>query len=192
MPAPLAAGMLPPMKPTLNADEWMRVLEKLAAALPPQGPPVKLCLIGSAACLFGGMDGRTSADLDVWRPHSDYDRAELRAAAEAAGILFDPKATLDPSKPYLQIVEPGLTQLGEFDPVPVDRIGRLEIFRPPVENLIAAKLIRAEPKDISDIRFLISLHRPDAARIRALVATLPPASRERAEENLVYLEVLTP
>ena len=180
------------MKPTLNADEWMRILERLAAALPPHGPPVKLCLIGSAACLFGGMDGRTSADLDVWRPHSDYDRAELRAAAEAAGILFDPKVTLDPEKPYLQIVEPGLTQLGEFDPVPVDRIGRLEISRPPVENLIAAKLIRAEPKDISDIRFLISLHRPDAARIRALVATLPPASRERAEENLVYLEVLTP
>ena len=180
------------MNPTLNAEEWMRILEKVAAALPPQGPPVKLCLIGSAACLFGGMDGRTSADLDVWRPHSDYDRAELRIAAEVAGILFDPKATLDPEKPYLQIVEPGLTQLGAFEPVPVDRIGRLEICRPPVENLIAAKLIRADPKDISDIRFLISLHRPDAARIRALVAAFPPGSRARAEENLVYLEVLTP
>ena len=34
--------------------------------------------------------------------------------------------------------------------------------------------------------------RPDAARIRALVAAFPPGSRERAEENLVYLEVLTP
>jgi len=74
----------------------------------------------------------------------------------------------------------------------VDRIGRLEIYRPPVENLIAAKLIRAEPKDISDIRFLVALHRPDTLRIRAIVATLPAASRERAEENLVYLEVLTP
>ena len=180
------------MNPTLNAAEWMHILEKLAAALPPQGPPVKLCLIGSAACLFGGMDGRTSADLDVWRPQSDYDRAELRIAAEAAGILFDPKSALDPGKPYLQIVEPGLTQLGPFEPVPVDRMGRLEISRPPVENLIAAKLIRSDPKDISDIRFLISLHRPDATRIRALVAAFPPGSRERAEENLVYLEVLTP
>ncbi len=180
------------MNPTLNAAEWMRILEKLAAALPPQGPPVKLCLIGSAACLFGGMDGRTSADLDVWRPHSDYDRAELRIAAEAAGIFFDPKSSLDPAKPYLQIVEPGLTQLGVFDPVPVERIGRLEISRPPIENLIAAKLIRADPKDISDIRFLISHHRPDPALIRAVVSTLPPASRERAEENLIYLEVLTP
>ena len=180
------------MKPTLNAEEWMRILEKLATALPREGPPVKLCLIGSAACLFGGMDGRTSADLDVWRPHSDYDRAELRAAAEAAGLLFDPKTAIDPERPYLQIVEPGLTQLGAFDPVLVDRMGRLEIYRPPVENLIAAKLIRAEPKDISDIRFLISLHRPDAARIRAIVVTLPPGSRARAEENFVYLEVLAP
>jgi hypothetical protein len=180
------------MIPTLNAEEWMRILEKVAAALTPQGTPVKLCLIDSAACLFGGMDGRTSADLDVWRPQSDYDRAELRAAAEAAGLLFDPKSALEPEKPYLQIVEPGLTQLGAFEPVLVDRIGRLEIYRPPVENLIAAKLIRAEPKDISDIRFLVALHRPDALRIRAIVATLPAASRERAEENLVYLEVLTP
>ena len=180
------------MNATLNADEWMRILEKLAAALPSPGPPVKLCLIGSAACLFGGMDGRTSADLDVWRPQSDYDRGELRAAAEVAGILFDPKSALDPEKPYLQIVEPGLTQLGAFEPVLVDRMGRLEIYRPPVENLVAAKLIRAEPKDIGDIRFLISLHRPDPAQIRAVVAAFPPGSRERAQENLVYLEVLTP
>lgn len=180
------------MTQMLNAEEWMRVLEKLAAALPPQGPPLKLCLIGSAACLFGGMDGRTSAALDVWRPHSDYDRAELRAAAEAAGLLFDPKTTLDPERPYLQIVEPGLTQLGAFEPGLVDRLGRLEIYRPPVENLIAAKLIRADPKDISDIRFLISLYRPDPADVRALVATFPTGARERAEENLVYLEVLAP
>ena len=80
--------------------------------------------------------------------------------------------------------------MGAFEPCLVDRIGRLEIYRPPVENLIAAKLIRADPKDISDIRFLISLYRPDAADVRALVATFPTGARERAEENLVYLEVL--
>ena len=180
------------MNPTLNAEEWMRLLEKIAAALPPQGPPVKLCLIGSAACLFGGMDGRTSADLDVWRPHSDYDRAELRIAAEAAGIFFDPKSSLDPAKPYLQIVEPGLTQLGAFDPVPVERIGRLEISRPPIENLIAAKLIRAEPKDLADIQFLVSRHRSDLQCVRAIIAKFSPPAGERATENLVYLDVLNP
>ena len=173
-----------------DAAEWLAIIEKLAAALPPQGPPVRLCLIGSAACLLGGMEGRTSAALDVWQPESDYDRAELRVAAEQTGLLFDPKTTLEPARPYLQIVEPGLTQLGSFTPVLMDRFGRLEVFRPPIENLIAAKLIRAEPKDISDIRFLIAQHRPDAARIREIVAALPAESRARAQENLVYLEVL--
>jgi hypothetical protein len=39
-----------------------------------------------------------------------------------------------PEKPYLKIVEPGLTQIGAFEPVLVDRIGRLEIYRPPVDR----------------------------------------------------------
>src|ERR1035441_673895 len=55
----------------------LAVLADLAQALGKEGSPVRLCLIGSAACLFGGMDGRTSADLDIWKPASDYDRAEL-------------------------------------------------------------------------------------------------------------------
>lgn len=174
-----------------DAAEWLGIIEKLAASLPPGGPPVRLCLIGSAACLLGGMEGRTSSDLDIWRPASDYDRAELRTAAERAGLSFDPKTTLDPERPYLQVVEPGLTQLGPFTPVLIDRFGRLEIFRPPVENLIAAKLIRAEPKDLADIRFLLARHRPEAGRIRDIILALPGEARARAQENLVYLEILS-
>ena len=167
----------------------MAVLERLAAALGPEGPPLRLCLIGSAACLFGGMEGRTSGDLDIWKPASDYDRLELKAAAENAGLLFDPKATLEPDTPYLQLVEPGLTQLGPFEPVLVERLGRVHLYRPPVENLVAAKLIRAEPKDLGDIRFLVSRHRPDLQRVREIVAGFEPHARECASENLVYLEV---
>ena len=153
---------------------------------------MRLCLIGSAACLFGGMDGRTSADLDIWKPASDSDRQELKLAAEKVGLLFDPKQTLEPDRPYLQLVEPGLTQLGEFEPVFIDRIGRLQLYRPPAENLIAAKLIRAEPKDLGDIRFLASRHRPDLKRVRQIVAEFTSYARERATENLVYLQVLEP
>ena len=115
---------------------------------------------------------------------------ELKGAAEKAGLLFDPKQTLDPDRPYLQLVEPGLTQLGEFEPVFIERMGRLQLYRPPVENLIAAKLIRAEPKDLGDIRFLVSRHRPDLEQIRKIVAAFNPQARERAVENLVYLDVL--
>lgn len=111
-----------PQKLQLDGEAWMTVLEELSQALGKEGSPLRLCLIGSAACLFGGMEGRTSADLDIWRPASDYDRRELKAAAEKAGLLFDPKSTLDPDRPYLQLVEPGLTQLGEFKSVLIDRI----------------------------------------------------------------------
>ena len=174
----------------LDGEAWSAVLADLAQALGKEGSPVRLCLIGSAACLFGGMDGRTSADLDIWKPASDYDRAELKLAAEKAGLLFDPKQTLEPNRPYLQLVEPGLTQLGAFEPVLIERIGRLQIFRPPIENLIAAKLLRAEPKDLGDIRFLMSRHRPETARIRKVISEFSGATRERATENLVYLDVL--
>ncbi|MGO9246052.1 MAG: DUF6036 family nucleotidyltransferase [Verrucomicrobiia bacterium] len=178
------------MKLQLDGEAWSAVLADLAQVLDKKGPPLRLCLIGSAACLFGGMDGRTSADLDIWKPASDYDRRELKAAAEKIGLLFDPKQTLDPDRPYLQLIEPGLTQLGTFEPVLIERLGRLHLFRPPVENLIAAKLIRAEPKDLGDIRFLVSRHRPDLRRVRKIIAHFSVKARERATENLVYLDVL--
>ena len=174
----------------LDGEAWSAVLADLAQALGKEGSPVRLCLIGSTACLFGGMDGRTSADLDIWKPASDYDHAELKLAAEKAGLLFDPKQTLEPNRPYLQLIEPGLTQLGAFEPVFIERIGRLQLFRPPIENLIAAKLLRAEPKDLGDIRFLMSRHRPETARIRKVISEFSGATRERATENLVYLDVL--
>jgi hypothetical protein len=130
------------------------------------------------------------SDLDIWKPASEYDRAELKAAAEKAGLLFDPKQTLEPDRPYLQLIEPGLTQTGQFEPVFIERMGRLHLYRPPIENLIAAKLIRAEPKDLSDIRFLLSRHRPDVARVRRIVAEFPAHARKQATENLVYLEIM--
>lgn len=175
---------------SFSVEEWLCALTKLSDALEPEGSPLRLCLIGSAACLFGGMEGRTSLDLDVWKPASDYDRRELHRATLAAGLQFDPKSALEPTVPYLQIVEPGLTELGPFEPVLIDRIGRLHLYRPPIENLIAAKLIRAEPKDLADIRFLIAHYRPSATRIREAIATFSPRGRERATENLIYLEVL--
>ena len=50
------------MKDTLDGEESMAVLGRLADALGKDGPPVRLCLIDSADCLFGGMHGRSSRD----------------------------------------------------------------------------------------------------------------------------------
>jgi hypothetical protein len=168
----------------------MAVLERLALSLRPEGAPLRLCLIGSAACLFGGMEGRASLALDISKPASDYDRLELKAAAEKAGLLFDPKTTLEPDTPYLQLVEPGLTQLGPFEPVFIERLERLHLYRPPAENLVAAKLIRAEPKDLGDIRFLVSRHRSDLRKVREIIGGFEPRARQAATKNLVYLDVI--
>lgn len=174
----------------LDGEGWTTVLAELSESLGKEGSPVKLCLIGSAACLFGGMDGRTSGELDVWKPASDFDRRELQLAAEKIGLLFDPKQTLEPDRPYLQLVEPGISQVGEFQPVFVERMGSLQIFRPPIENLVAAKLVRASPKDLGDVQFLISRHRPSLDRVREIILQFPEPAKGRAVENLVYLDVL--
>ena len=182
--------MSPPSS-TLDRDQWFAVLDRLADALG-DGPEVKLCLIGSAACIFGGMDGRTSRDLDIWKPASDYDRRELARAATAAGLHFDPVAEHLPTGPYLQLIDPIPAELGAFDPVFMERIGRLRLYRPPVENLIVSKLIRCEPRDLSDIRFLISRYHPPEENIRQIIASLSPRNREQAAENLIYLTAIQP
>ena len=76
---------------TLDGSQWLGLLERLASHLGKEGEPVRLCLIGSFTCLFGGMESRTSRDLDVWQPLSDYDRLELQQAAEAVGLLYTPR-----------------------------------------------------------------------------------------------------
>ena len=183
---------MPDLSDTLDGPHWLEVLDLLANQLGKAGEPVHLCLIGSSACLFGGMESRTSRDLDVWLPMSDYDRRELQQAAEAVGLLYNPKSALEPDRPYLQIVEPGVVEIGDFTPVRLERIGRLDLLRPPIENLIASKLIRGDARDVADILFLQHQYRPDPERIRAIVAAFSPLNRQQAEENLIYLNLSTP
>lgn len=49
---------------------------------------------------------------------------------------------------------------------------------------------RAESKDLEDVAFLISRHRPDQERIRQIVAGFESYARDKATGNLVYLDVL--
>jgi len=174
---------------SFDRDRWLRALEEIAIALGKEGDPVEICLIGSAACIFGGMEGRTSRDLDVWQPESDFDITEFKKATEFAGLAFNPTSIIEPNIPYLQIVEPGIVQIGSFTPVKLMRMGRLRLTRPPVENLVAAKLTRCAEKDLADIRYLISQYAPDFEQITNIVASFPNPAREHGTENLVYLEI---
>ena len=174
---------------SFDREHWQKVLEQIALALGKEGAPVELCLIGSAACILGGMAGRTSMDLDVWQPASDYDLLELRRAVENAGLLFDPKSNLTDEQSYIQIVNPGIVQTGEFTSVLIQRVGRLRITRPPFENIIASKLVRASIKDIQDIQYMMQNYRPDPKVIKNIISSFHGSDRELAMENLIYLEV---
>ena len=176
--------------PTFDRDHWMCALEKVANDLGKEGPPVELCLIGSAACLFAGMELRTTEDLDIWQPASDFDFTELKLATEKANILFNPKGILAPQKPYFQLVEPGIVQVGDFRPVRIFKTGRLIISRPPIENIIASKLTRADAKDIEDIQFLQQHFQPNFAEIKNIISAFPQEKQVIATENLIYLEIL--
>jgi hypothetical protein len=128
LPAELSlirAHPIHPCQSVTKGESWRPAPESGSGsrALPPEGPPVRLCLIGSAACLFEGMPGCASRDLDVWVPESDFDRKESRDAVERSGLLFDPRDVLDPDRPYLQLVTPGPTQMGEVTPVLWVRMG---------------------------------------------------------------------
>lgn len=106
------------MELALNREQWLDHLTRVAAALPVEGDPVKICLIGSGACLLeAGMPGRVSHDLDIWQPASSFDLGELRQAVIDAGLVFDPRGALPPDRPYVQLVNPGPTQVGSFEPV---------------------------------------------------------------------------
>lgn len=173
-----------------DKDRWMRFLELLANALGPDGPPVQLCLIGSAVCLLGNMPQRSSRDLYIWKPTSSYDTLELKSAVEKAGLLFNPKEFIEPDEPYIQIVEPGIVQTGNFTPVLMEKMGRLELYRPPIENIIASKLTRAAEKDIQDILYLLKAYQPNIAEIKSIIHSFPEAAKAQGIENLVFLEVV--
>lgn len=74
----------------------------------------------------------------------------------------------------------------------MDRIGRLEIYRPPIEHLIASKLVRGDARDIEDVLFLAGKHRPSLEAIREVVKTFAHPARQQALENLVYLDIIQP
>lgn len=148
--------------------------------------------MGSTPNILGGQPSRTSIDLDVWGPESDFDREDLENAVRAAGLEFDPKGEIEPGVAYVQIVQPGISQLGAFEPQPIETRGNLALFKPPPATLIAAKLIRAQPKDLQDITWLLAENLVATKDVESVIDQFPSTQREVAKENLVYLKVLKP
>jgi hypothetical protein len=152
--------------------------------------PASLVVIGSAVCMSLGQPERMTMDVDVWKRSSDYDLKDLKQACKKIGLLFNPVDVDDPESAYLQLVEPGIVQLGRFDKTEsVFKTGNLRISRPPAENIIASKLVRGEARDYDDCAYLIATTRTPLQKIRQAIDSIEDEfARESAQENLVVLE----
>jgi hypothetical protein len=180
------------MNKGFDRTAWLQALARINQSLQQQGAAARLTLVGSATGILIGQPGRTSNDLDVWRPSSHYEFATLKKAVEEAGLLFDPKSTVEPETPYVQLIDPGIVQTGKYEQAePLEKFGALQLDRPPIANLIASKLVRAESKDLEDIAYLLANYRPERGDIEQAIQSMPAQARRRASENLVYLEVLS-
>lgn len=173
-----------------NSD-WAAVQAALMRVGEHLQKPTRLVLIGSSVGMWYGQAGRMTEDVDVWSPKSKVDLADIAQACEKAGIHFDPKDYDAPRDSlYLQMVTPGVVHVGKWKfEESMFRSGNLEVVHPPAENVIASKLVRAEPFDLDDIVYLMSRLDVSIGQVRGAVATLAGGARERAEENMVFLEL---
>lgn len=172
----------------LGPKEWA---EKLALIGKHLEHPASLCIIGSAVGMFA-YQARMSIDVDVWAKGSNFFYSDLKQATEKAGLLFDPRDEMEPNQPYIQIVQPGIVQIGPYEETEVVlRETGLTVIRPPIENIIASKLVRASAKDIEDIAYLRHHFGVTTEQVLAVIDKFPKGrTRDRATENAVYLEVL--
>lgn len=193
MEANLVAPTLPssPRAPTAHSADWHSVREALIRVGQHLQKPTRLVLIGSSVGMWYGQPGRMTEDVDIWAPKTKVDLADIAQACEKAGIHFDPKEYDAPRDGlYLQMVTPGVVHVGKWrSEESMFRSGNLEVVHPPAENIIASKLVRAEPFDLDDIVFLMGRLDISLDQVRGAVSTLAGSARERAEENMVYLEL---
>ncbi len=173
----------------LNRAGWHEKLRLLGQALASRGCTLRLEIIGSWSLINAGMPERSTVDLDIWAPGSELDLDALAFACAAAALDFDP--TGEVTRPYVQVVQPGIVSVPCHTPAEVGRWGGLILLAPPPAALAAAKLTRAEPQDIADILFLrtkYGLVKSDVASWVELISN--SRHRETARENLVYLDTL--
>jgi hypothetical protein len=179
-----------PNPAALNSEQWAAKLAEIASHLE---LPASLCLIGSAAGMFSQQQ-RVSIDLDVWQKRSQFFYSDLKQACEKSGLLFNPKDEMEPNVAYIQLIDPGMVQIGDFDKTePILRERNLVVERPPIENIIASKLVRMSEKDLEDVAFLVKRFGVTKEAVETVIQTFPRGhTRDQAVENLVYLDVLEP
>lgn len=176
---------------TAHSTDWRAIQAALMRVGELLQKPTRLVLIGSSVGMWYGQPGRMTEDVDIWSPKSKVDLADITQACAKVGIHFDPKEYDVPRDGlYLQLVTSGVVHVGKWkSEASMFRSGNLEVVHPPAENIIASKLVRAEPFDLDDIVFLMARLDITLDQVRTAVSTLAGSAKERAEENMVYLEL---
>lgn len=172
----------------MDQNQIFALLDKIGGHLQ---KPTRLVLIGSSVGMLHGQPSRMTEDVDVWRPSSIIDDADLSRACACSGVLYNPvDEMISDDVPYLQIISPGIVHLGDYKTdLKLYNFGNLEVLHPPIENIIASKLLRAEPRDIEDVIFLRKKFDVSYADIERAINTLPKSRVQTAMENIVYLQV---
>ncbi len=157
----------------MDKPRLIQYLEKIDSALQRD---TTLCILGGAALILLGEPDRASVDVDVAGPHSDADLADLRRAAEAAGLPLDPED--ETSSDYIEWILPMRLCLPEPDPrteIVLWQGSRLTVKTVALPSLIASKLIRYDEIDQGDILYLCSSGNVEYSEIAAAVEGLPPS-----------------
>ncbi len=157
---------------SMDKKELVSYLEKIDQALQ---NPSSLCVYGAAAFILLDEPDRTSLDIDIAGPYSQADMGELRRAAEAAGLPFNPEESSQQN--HIEWVS-GL-RLCLAVPQPDSEIllwrGRfLTVKTVSIPDLIASKLIRYDEVDQSDVQYLIAQRPVSYKDIQTAVRRLPP------------------
>lgn len=177
---------------TMNREKLEELFVKLADKL---HRSARLCIFGSAPGIILGQPNRNTEDIDMWRPSSTYDASDLKRVMSELDVLWNP---MHPPKGsgqiYLQVVQPGIVNFPrDLDTAPVYQRGKLTIAMPTPVVLTASKLVRAEQKDINDIRWWmqeksITLRQLEERGVNRLANA---EQRERARANLTLVKVHT-
>lgn len=162
--------------------------------------PVRLILYGRAALALGYpsplADFHATMDVDAILP--EVEMTLIEADDSFWNAIEMTNAELEPSGLYLThlftdaqvILRPDW--LDHLVPIPLTGLRYLELARPATADLILTKMMRVDPQDRSDLRFLVeqSSFDGDSLEVVASSARIPdlPEIRDAFERNLEWLK----
>ena len=170
---------------SFDLAEWEECLRRIGDRLKHREIHTKLELFGPIVLMRQGMQGRVTANLDVWKPGSRIPRLDvLREAAEAVGLrLFEPGDTFVAGRPALRIAN-HRGSIGPHTPVRSQGFGTLVIEYMPFEVQAASMLADGLEEDFVDLHWMKSQGLYSSAAIAEVIRRMPDNSeRGRAREN---------